>query len=277
MEVPPKVLKRIFELRKAGMSVRGISKQLKKEKLGSYGKTKIHEIITTLLPKLEADIEQELSKDEALQKLESEVKEHEAKERIRKRKNELYMRKAGTWEGLREIFSSPQELLKFAQQVLGENDNGELLQNWQLLVNNCQNSNPVLAETLFELVGSLEDYKEWIAEEPGSLEWYISNEIRWYIDAEKEKERLARIQKGFERGLQVKCPFCGKMIKGMIFVGNIMHCSKCGEQVSCLCSNNCEGELFLIEGHSLRCNKCNMIFKLPKSFISNSRFLKGSW
>jgi len=216
--------------------------------------------------------EKKLQEDK-IQLLEREVKEIQKKDRDRKRRTELNKQKAETKMGLKQIFSSPQEVLEFTQQTVGESDDRYVLRDWRSFKTIYQNRNPSLDEGLFELV-SLEEYEDYIIDGYVTLDNYIANSISDFL-------RERRVQKKFEEKVeQLICPICGKEIKVWIIGSGECYCRSCAKSFKLRCITcgdylqfkseqrvdrlTSEDDLqFTSEERFYHCTKCGITFKLP--------------
>ena len=215
----PEVKNRIRELMGAGWGSRRIRNKLVEENLCEKSPRTIY----TVMCEISEEDEKKLQKDDTIQRLKTDVEIYESTESVRRKRIEderlkqkeitsLYQRMAKTPDGLKKIFNSQQELLKFVQQVPGKND------DWQRFVELCEADNLDLAETLFKIVGPLKKYDN---QRYVPLRNYIAFHVSRFVAG---KIKIHTYPEYFV------CQSCGnKLTKVITYNSDKIHCYNCGE------------------------------------------------
>lgn len=201
--------------------------------------------------------------------LEKEVNHFRMLQEKRKRIKTLYLEKARTSEGVKDVFSTPEKLLEFTQATVG-NYRSVVLKNpdvLESLVVYCRNNNLPLAKTLSQIAGSFKEYEADAANDGTLLDLdnYVGLQLDFFLGDRQDEDRIRGIQKKFADNIySVKCPDCGTKYENMII--DTLKCElvcSCGVCFKLLCLN-CRAELgFDSEKGVFCCPKCHMVFKRP--------------
>jgi hypothetical protein len=192
----------------------------------------------------------------------------QARQRIR----DLQIQKAETPEGLQDIFKNSEELKEFVQQTLYDSP---VLKTLEL---HCEANSLPLAETLSNVVGSLDKYE---AENEDMRGWpdlpsYIEEQLDICVTGEQQRKRQEQLQKeGPDFLLNFKCSFCGAPYETMTIdspTGEIL--CKCGKSFKLLCPG-CKGKFAFDANKAVfYCKKCNLFFERPTLTYRDYTFLK---
>ena len=285
MRINEKVLERIVCLKDSqGMGYRKISEQLKKEGLASIGKSTVAAQYNRYAPKLKKETEEELDENEEFKnlkekmlKIEKEVKLFQALDETRRKIKESYLKKARTWQGLQDIFSTPAKMLNFTQATI-DNYRSVVLKNpdvLESLVAYCRKKNLPLAKTLSQIVGSLKEYQA-DADNDGTLlglDNYVGLQLDFFLGDRQDEERNKALQKRFSKSLMnTLCLKCGKPIcASMADLGyptaytfflskGELRCYHCNALIQAFCPK-CGGPVGY-DGGSFVCKRCVLTFRL---------------
>jgi hypothetical protein len=179
MPVDSEIIERIIQLKMSGLGYRRISTQLKKEGLADISKSTVANLYTKHVAEHEKKSERKLEKEKEYLKLKGEVEQLEQEEEKRKAFKNLYLRKANTIEGCRDIFRSNEKLLQFTHYTIyGSEELGKF-------DNYCLTQQLPLAKTLSVIVGSYERY----ITDPVRLDEYIRFQLKAFFKKYQEKEK----------------------------------------------------------------------------------------
>jgi hypothetical protein len=161
----------------------------------------------------------------ALKKTEQEIarktKRAQAIEETRQKIRDLHIQRAQTSVGLEEIFSSPKDILEFAEQTVDQCKPLKLF---------CSKHNLPPDKTLADLVGSKEDYLKTAEEEGGvqDLSEYINSSIDSFLMDQAKEEEKQRLKRSFIDFIaNFRCSNCGANIKEFEINFNELVCKKC--------------------------------------------------
>lgn len=292
MRINEKVLERIVCLKDSqGMGYRKISEQLKKEGLASIGKSTVAAQYNRYAPKLKKETEEELDENEEFKnlkekmlKIEKEVKLFQALDETRRKIKESYLKKARTWQGLQDIFSTPAKMLEFTQATI-DNYRSVVLKNpdvFESLVAYCRNNNLPLAKTLSQIVGSLKEYQA-DADNDGTLlglDNYVGLQLDFFLGDRQEEGRIKALQKKFEDHLmKAQCPRCSRPLaqtfkygkitrKTLLIMDGLLSCQTCEARLEVLCPS-CKSQLGYKGEYDFYCSSCDLTFALPNSEVKN--------
>ena len=135
-------------------------------------------------------------------------------------------------------------------------------------MSHCQAHNLPLAETLFEVVGSLEEYEADMDKDGTLLDLdnYIGLQLEYFLDARQEEEMQETLQKKFsDILLSFRCPDCGADATSLLLIDGEVCCG-CGSRFELLCPN-CKCKLQFKEG-TYHCRSCGMSFERPVMKVS---------